>query len=319
MTGQRYLVTGGAGFIGSHIVEALLRRGEEVIVLDDFTTGHRKNLDAVLALLPAGGSGLEVIEGSITEVTTVGRAMRGVTHVLHQAALPSVQRSVEDPISSHAVNASGTLNLLLAARDAGVKRFVYASSSSVYGDNPVLPKLESMTPAPLSPYAVSKLSGEYYCRIFHSLYGLETVSLRYFNVFGPRQDPNSQYAAVIPNFIAAALSGRPPTVHGDGLQSRDFTYIANAVAANLNACEAAPSAAGQAYNVACGVKATLLDVLNSLQKIVGVAIRPNHGPPRNGDVKHSLADIDQARRHLGYEPRINLEVGLRETVAWFRA
>jgi len=228
-----------------------------------------------------------------------------------------VQRSVEDPISSHEVNATGTLNLLVAARDAGVKRLVYASSSSAYGDSPVLPKVETMTPSPLSPYAVSKLMGEYYCRIFHGLYGMETVSLRYFNVFGPRQDPNSQYAAVIPNFIAAAISGVPPTIHGDGLQSRDFTYIANAVEANLQACVAPSTAAGRAFNIACGEKATLLDVLRILEDVVGRSIQPVHGSPRKGDVKHSLADITQARECLGYAPRIDLTEGLRRTAAWF--
>jgi UDP-N-acetylglucosamine/UDP-N-acetyl-alpha-D-glucosaminouronate 4-epimerase len=317
--GARYLVTGGAGFIGSHIVEALARRGERVVVLDDFSTGRRQNLDAVVRGLPAGAPEPEVIQGDIRDAETVRRAMRGVSHVLHQAALPSVQRSVEDPMSSHQVNAGGTLNLLVAARDAGVRRFVYASSSSAYGDNPQLPKVESMTPAPLSPYAVSKLAGEYYCRIFHSLYGLETVSLRYFNVFGPRQDPTSQYAAVVPNFVTAAISGRPPTIHGDGLQSRDFTYIDNAVDANLKACEASSRAAGRAYNVACGSAATLLDLLKILERVTGSAIRPVHDATRPGDVRHSLASIDEARRDLGYEPNIGLEEGLRRTVAWTRA
>ncbi len=316
-SGRRYLVTGGAGFIGSHIVEALLRRGERVVVMDDFSTGRRENLDAARRARPAGTPESEVIEGDVRDMATVRRAVRNVTHVLHQAALPSVQRSVEDPVSAHEVNAGGTLHLLVAARDAGVKRFVYASSSSIYGDSPVLPKIETMTPAPLSPYAVSKLSGEYYCRVFHTLYGVETVSLRYFNVFGPRQDPNSQYAAVIPNFIAAAVLGKPPTVHGDGLQSRDFTYIDNAVAANLDACDAPSSAAGRAFNIACGTKATLKDVLHLLEGVVGASIRPVQGPPRKGDVKHSLADISQAREHLGYEPRIGLEEGLRKTVSWF--
>ncbi|HEU4402970.1 MAG TPA: NAD-dependent epimerase/dehydratase family protein, partial [Candidatus Polarisedimenticolia bacterium] len=220
MAERRYLVTGGAGFIGSHLVESLLGRREKVVVLDDFSTGRRKNLEEVAAGRPRGTPGPDLIEGDIRDTTTVRRAMSGVTHVLHQAALPSVQRSVEDPEASHAVNATGTLNLLVAARDAGVARFVYASSSSVYGDTPQLPKVETMTPQPLSPYAVSKLAGEYYCRIFHALYGLATVSLRYFNVFGPRQDPTSQYAAVVPNFVTAAASGKSPTIHGDGLQSR---------------------------------------------------------------------------------------------------
>jgi len=244
--------------------------------------------------------------------------MRGVTHVLHQAALPSVQRSIEDPLSSHEVNASGTLTLLIASRDAGVKRFVYASSSSVYGDSPALPKVETMMPAPLSPYAVSKLAGEYYCRIFHGLYGLETISLRYFNVFGARQDPNSQYAAVVPNFVRAAISGRSPTVYGDGLQSRDFTYIDNAVDANLMACDAPSGAAGKAYNIACGQSATLLDLLRVLERLSGSTLRPSHEAPRPGDVRHSLAAIDAARRDLGYEPRVGLEEGLRRTVDWFR-
>src|SRR6267143_763047 len=256
---RRYLVTGGAGFIGSHIVEALLRRREGVVVLDDLSTGRRKNLEAALKARPESAPEAEMIEGDIRDPATVRRALRGVHYVLHQAALPSVQRSVEDPVAAHEVNVSGTLNLLVAAREAGVRRFVYASSSSVYGDSEVLPKLESMTPAPLSPYAVSKLAGEHYCRVFHGLFGLETVALRYFNVFGPRQDPTSQYAAVVPNFVTAALAGRSPTVYGDGLQSRDFTYIDNAVDANLKACEAPPGAAGGAYNIACGSAATLLD------------------------------------------------------------
>ncbi|HKB07179.1 MAG TPA: SDR family oxidoreductase [Candidatus Polarisedimenticolia bacterium] len=314
---RRYLVTGGAGFIGSNIVEALAGRGESVVVLDDFSTGRRKNLESALAVRPKGAPPPKIIEGDIRDARTVRRAMRGVTHVLHQAALPSVQRSVEDPLASHEVNASGTLILLIAARDAGVRRFVYASSSSVYGDTPEMPKRETMTPRPLSPYAVSKLTGEYYCGIFHGLYRLETVSLRYFNIFGPRQDPTSQYAAVVPNFIKAATSSTSPVVFGDGLQSRDFTYVDNAVQANLNACEAPSAAAGRAFNVACGASATLLDLLAVLGRVVGSEIRPVHDKPRPGDVRHSLAAIDEARRHLQYEPRIGLEEGLRRTVAWF--
>ena len=316
---RRYLVTGGAGFIGSNIVEALLRRGEEVVVLDDFSTGRRANLEEVMRTRPAGGSGPRVIEGDIRDLATAREAMRGVTHVLHQAALPSVQRSVEDPLASHAVNVTGTLNLLVAARDEGARRFVYASSSSIYGDTPTLPKVEGMTPAPLSPYAVTKLAGEYYCQVFHGLYGLETIALRYFNVFGPRQDPASQYAAVVPNFVKAATSGRPPTIFGDGRQSRDFTYIDNAVEANLKACEAAPAAAGRAYNVACGASATLLELLRVLEGITVTPIRPVHAEPRPGDVRHSLASIEEARRHLGYKGSVGLEEGLRRTVAWFGA
>jgi UDP-glucose 4-epimerase len=317
MGDRRYLVTGGAGFIGSHLVEALLRRGERVAVIDNFSTGRRANYESVAKGRPAGVPAPELFDGDIRDGALVRRALRNVTHVLHQAALPSVQRSVEEPLPSHEVNATATLALLLAARDAGVRRVVYASSSSAYGDTPTLPKVESMTPAPLSPYAVSKLAGEYYCRIVTGLYGLETVSLRYFNIFGPRQDPNSQYAAVIPNFVTAALAGRPPTIYGDGLQSRDFTYVENAVAANLLACDA-PAAAGGAYNVACGTRATLLDVIRLLAGIVGRPIAPTHEAPRAGDVKHSLASIEAARRDLGFEPGIGLEEGLRRTVAWFR-
>ncbi len=317
MGARRYLVTGGAGFIGSHIVEALIRRGDRVAVIDDYSTGRRSNLEEVAARRSAGVPPPELFEGDIRDGVLVRRALRDVTHVLHQAALPSVQRSVEDPMPSHEVNATATLGLLLAARDARVRRFVYASSSSAYGDTPTLPKVESMPPAPLSPYAVSKLAGESYCRIATALYGLETVSLRYFNIFGPRQDPNSQYAAVIPNFVTAALDGRPPTIYGDGLQSRDFTYVENAVAANLLACDA-PAAAGGAYNIACGASATLLDVIRLLSEIAGRPITPTHAPPRAGDVKHSLASIDAARRDLGFKPGIGLEEGLRLTVAWFR-
>jgi len=287
-------------------------------VLDDFSTGRRENLEAVLRAKPKGSAPPTVIEGDIRDEAAVRHAVRGVTHVLHQAALPSVPRSVEDPIASHEVNASGTLLLLVAARDAGAKRFVYASSSSVYGDTPTQPKIESMPPAPLSPYAVSKLAGEYYCRIFHALYGLETVSLRYFNIFGPRQDPNSQYAAVVPNFVRAAMTGVPPTIFGDGLQSRDFTYVDNAVQANLAACDAPASAAGHAYNVACGTSTTLLELLRILEGITGSQTRPTHQAARQGDVRDSLASIGQAGAGLGYFPRVGLEEGLRRTVAWFR-
>jgi UDP-N-acetylglucosamine/UDP-N-acetyl-alpha-D-glucosaminouronate 4-epimerase len=316
---RRYLVTGGAGFIGSHLVEALLRRGESVVALDDFSTGRRDNLAAAILARPQNSAEPEVIEGDIRDLATVRRALRGVQYVLHQAALPSVQRSVEDPLATHEVNVTGTLNLLVAAREVGVRRFVYASSSSVYGDNPTMPKVETMTPAPLSPYAVSKLAGEHYCRVFHGLYGLETVALRYFNIFGPRQDPNSQYAAVVPNFVTAALAGRAPTIYGDGLQSRDFTFIDNVVDANLKSCEAPVGAAGRAYNVACGSAATLLDLLGILERITGSRLRPIHEPPRQGDVKHSLAAINEARDRLGYEPKVDLEEGLRRTVRAFRA
>lgn len=315
---QRYLITGGAGFIGSNLVEALLHRGDEVVVLDDLSTGRRTNLEEVIRGRQPGAPEPEVIQGDVRDAGVVRRAMRGVARVLHQAALPSVQRSVEDPLSSHEVNVTGTVNLLLAAREAGVQRFVYASSSAVYGDTPQLPKAETMTPAPLSPYAVSKLAGEHYCAVFHALYGLETIALRYFNVFGPRQDPNSQYAAVVPNFIKAAISGGRPTIYGDGLQSRDFTYVENAVEANLRACEAPSGAAGRAYNIACGASATLLELLRLLEGVTGRTLSPVLEAPRQGDVRHSFAAIEEARARLGYAPCVGLEEGLRRTVAWFR-
>ncbi|MFQ5877231.1 MAG: SDR family oxidoreductase [Acidobacteriota bacterium] len=318
MGGRLYLVTGGAGFIGSHIVEALLKRGERVVVLDNLSTGRRENLESALRGATGTPAPPLVLEGDILDPAMLRRALRGVTHVIHQAALPSVQRSIEDPAASHEVNATGTLRLLGAARASGVRRFVYASSSSVYGDTPRLPKLESMQPAPLSPYAVSKLAGEHYCRIYHDLYGLETVSLRYFNVFGPRQDPNSQYAAVIPNFVKAAVSGDRPTIFGDGRQSRDFTFVDDAVEANLRACDAPAAAAGGVFNIARGVEICLLELISCLESILDVRIRPRHTPPRPGDVRRSLASIDGARRLLGYRPRVGVEEGLRRTVAWFR-
>jgi len=314
---RRYLVTGGAGFIGSHIVEALVRRGEAVAILDDFSTGKKSNLEAALKARTPKGPEPQLFEGDLRDAALVKRAVAGATHVLHQAALPSVPRSVAEPFQSHEVNGTGTLQLLLAAREAGVKRFVYASSSSAYGDAPTLPKVESQPTAPLSPYAVSKLTGEQYCRIFTPLYGLETVSLRYFNIFGPRQDPESQYAAVIPKFVTAVDAGRSPVVFGDGKQSRDFTYIDNAVQANLLACDAPASAAGLAYNVACGASATLLDVLALIGTILGKPVKPVHEAPRAGDVKHSLASIDLAKQHLSFQPTVGLEEGLRRTVAAF--
>jgi nucleoside-diphosphate-sugar epimerase len=315
MGSRKYLVTGGAGFIGSHLVGALLRRGEAVVVLDNFATGRRENLAEAAKAKRSGSPEPIVIEGDVRDAAVVQRSMNGVTHVLHQAALSSVPRSVVDPHASHEVNATGTLNLLLAARDAGVARFVYASSSSAYGDSPTQPKVETMATAPLSPYAISKLAGEQYCRVFTTLYGLETVALRYFNVFGPRQDPNSEYAAVVPRFMTAVLGGRAPTIYGDGRQSRDFTYIDNAVDANLKACEAPTAAVGRAYNIACGKRATLLEMLGLIEKITGRTARPTHEPARPGDVRDSLADIGAARKLLGYEPGVTLEEGLRRTAA----
>lgn len=302
-----YLVTGGAGFIGSHLVETLLQRGESVRVLDDFSTGKADNL------APFSGR-FEMLQGRIDDASVAERAVRGIDFVLHQAALGSVPRSVEDPAGSHAANLTGTLVLLDASRKAKVRRFVYASSSSVYGDTPELPKTESMVPAPLSPYAVTKLGGEYYCRVFHGIYGLQTVALRYFNVFGPRQRPDSQYAAVIPRFIAALKVGEAPVLYGDGRQSRDFTYVENVVQANLAACEAPARAAGEAFNIACGERFSLLDLLRELQALSGKSQPPRFEPSRKGDVRDSLADIRKAEEYLAYRPRISFREGLARTL-----
>ncbi len=311
-----YLITGGAGFIGSNIAEELLQRGHNVRILDNFSTGQRRNIELLKTNLPSAAQ-LTVIEGDLRSYHIVQEAVEGADYILHQGALPSVPRSVRDPLTSNEVNVVGTLNLLQAARQAGVKRLVYASSSSIYGDNPTLPKVETMEPMPLSPYAVSKLAAEQYCRVFHQLYGFETVALRYFNVFGPRQDPNSFYSAVIPKFISAALQNKPLTVHGDGLQSRDFTYIANVVNANLLACESS-DAAGQVMNVSCGERYTLLDLIRALETLLGKPIKVQHTNPRPGDVKHSQADISRARKLLGYEPLVGFKEGLAKTVAWYR-
>jgi nucleoside-diphosphate-sugar epimerase len=311
-----YLVTGGAGFIGSHIVEALLRRGHTVRVLDNFSTGSPANVNQ-LHQLPDLASRLEVVAGDIRSYHIVQEAVQGVEYVIHQAALPSVPRSVKDPLTSNEVNVTGTLNLLHAAQKAGVRRFVFASSSSVYGDNPKLPKVETMEPLPRSPYATAKLTGENYCRNFWHLYGLETVCLRYFNVFGPRQDPTSHYSAVIPKFIVAALHGQPLVVHGDGKQSRDFTYIDNVVNANLLACEGA-DAPGQVVNISCGERATLLDLVEEIQVLLGRPLTVHYEESRPGDVRHSQADIEKASRILGYKPHLYFREGLAETVAWYR-
>jgi len=278
-----YLVTGGAGFIGSHIVQRLVERGEAVSVLDNLSTGKAENLAECR-------DRIEFTEGDLRDLDTVKRACRNVDYVLHQGALPSVPRSVENPIASNEVNVTGTLNVLLAARDEGVRRVVYAGSSSSYGDAPTLPKLESMPANPWSPYAISKYTGELYCRMFPKLYGTETVVLRYFNVFGPRQDPTSQYAAVIPKFITALQRGGALTIFGDGEQSRDFTYVANVVEANLLACDA-PKAVGEVINIACGTRLSINQLVTMLHKIVGVDRAPEYAPARPGEVKHSLADI----------------------------
>jgi len=301
----RILVTGGAGFIGSHLAERLLREGHEVRILDSFATGRRSNLDAL--------DGVELVEGDIQSYERAHTAVLGCDYVLHQAALPSVPRSIQDPLTSAAVNTTGTLNVLLAARDAGVRRVVFASSSSVYGASTALPKLEEMPALPISPYAVSKLAAESYCRVFSQVYSLECVALRYFNVFGPRQDPQSQYAAVVPRFITAALQGQRPVVFGDGEQSRDFTYIDNVVDANLLALTA-PDAVGEVFNVACGERYTLNALLTLVGEVAGVEIDPEYREPRPGDVLHSQAGIDKARRLLGFAPAVGFADGVRRTV-----
>lgn len=311
-----YLVTGGAGFIGSHIVEQLLRRGERVRVFDNFSTGRRENLNFD-DLTPEALHNLEIIEGDIRDANAVKEATEHVEFVLHQAALPSVPRSILDPITTNDVNVTGTLNVLVAARDANVQRVVYASSSSVYGNSPTLPKHEGMPTQPLSPYAVSKLAGEQYCAAFHRVYGLPTVCIRYFNVFGPRQDPTSQYSAVIPKFITAMLQGASPTIYGDGLQSRDFTHVANVVRANLLACER-DQALGCVMNVACGERYTLLDLHEALQHSIATDVPPMFTAERAGDVRHSMAAIEVAREKLGYEPVVKWEEGIQRTVEWYR-
>lgn len=304
-----YLVTGGAGFIGSHIAENLVKQGERVRILDNFSTGKRENLTGFV-------DSVEVMEGDFRNPEDCKKAVQGVDYVLHQGALPSVPKSVEDPLNTNECNITGTLNILVASRDAGVKRLIYAASSSVYGDNPTLPKVETMPAQPLSPYAVQKHVGELYCRIFYELYGLETVVLRYFNVFGPRQDPTSQYAAVIPRFIMALAQGRPPTIYGDGEQSRDFTYVDNVVRANLLAATA-EDVAGEVMNFACGESTSLNELLRSLKGILKTNIRPVHEAPRPGDVKHSLADIEKSRKLLNYTAHVSFEEGLRRTVDFF--
>ena len=306
------LVTGGAGFIGSNLTEALLTQGHVVRVVDDFSTGKRENLDFGNRF-----SSLEVIEGDIRNFDVARRVTRDIDYVFHQAALPSVQRSVEDPVGSNAVNVGGTLNMLVAAREGGAKRFIYASSSSIYGDTPTLPKSEEMPANPLSPYALQKYTGEQYCKLFSQLFGLETVSLRYFNVFGPKQDPASIYSAVIPRFIEAFLDKRPPTVYGDGEQSRDFTYIENVVQANLLAMSA-KGLHGEVVNIGYGQRTSLNRLLEILRDILGSTLLPIYEEARPGDVKHSLADIGRGKKILRYHPRDDLERGLRKTVEYFQ-
>jgi nucleoside-diphosphate-sugar epimerase len=314
----RYTVTGGAGFIGSHLTEELLRRGQTVRVVDNFSTGKRANIEAAARAAGASVDAVEVIEGDLADLAVAERAAAGADYVLHQAAIPSVPRSVKDPIASNRANIDGTLNMLVAARDAGVKRLVFAGSSSEYGDTPTLPKHEEMPTNPLSPYALQKVVGEEYLRLFTRLYGLETVSIRYFNVFGPRQDPGSPYSGVISLFIKWLIAGERPTIHGDGEQTRDFTYVANVVDGVLRAC-VAPGASGEAINVATEGRVSLNELLRALQGILGTNLEPIYGPPRVGDVRDSQASIAKARRILDYAPSVPFEEGLRRTVEWFKA
>jgi nucleoside-diphosphate-sugar epimerase len=305
------LVTGGAGFIGSHIVRALLARQQRVRVLDDLSTGKDKNLQEV-------AEQVDFVVGDIRDVPTVERCLRGVEVVFHLAARASVPRSIKEPRPAHEVNVTGTLNLLIAARDAGARRFVYSASSSAYGETPILPKSIDMRPQPLSPYAASKLAAESYCAVWAHVYGLETISLRYFNVFGPRQDPSGPYAAVIPAFVGRLLRGQPPIIYGDGEQSRDFCFIENVVNANMLAAEV-PAVHGEVVNVACGERTTLNRIVADLNGLLGTSIKPVHEPPRAGDVRHSLADISATRRVLGYEPQIMFPEGLRRSIEWYKA
>lgn len=307
-----HLVTGGAGFIGSSIAEALLAKGERVRILDDFSSGRRQNLESLKG-------NVEVVEGTITDAETVTRVMKGVEIVFHQAALPSVARSVDDPVPSMHVNVTGTTIVLDAARRERARRVVFAASSSAYGDTPTLPKIETMPVSPLSPYAISKLTGEQQMAVFAELYGLETVSLRYFNVFGPRQDPNSQYAAVIPNFIKAAMRRERPQIYGDGEQTRDFCFIENTVAANMLAAGSSKKLAGQIVNIACGERISLNTLLAEIGKIAGHELTADYHPTRVGDVRDSLASIDAARDLLGYEPKVRVAEGLARTYAAFKA
>lgn len=308
-----FLVTGGAGFIGSNLVETLAAHGHAVRVLDNFSTGKRENLAPII-------DQINLVEGDLVNLSDVRGAVEGIEVVLHQAAIPSVPRSVEDPIASDEANVRGTLHVLVASRDAGVRRVVYASSSSVYGDQePEAPKVETMTPKPISPYGVSKLAAEYYCQVFHQVYGLDTVTLRYFNVFGPRQDPNSAYAAVVPKFITAMLSKNPPTVYGDGEQTRDFTYVGNVVAGNLLAANASPDqVAGEVFNLAVGGQISLNLLLETLKNIIGNEVAPTYAAPRPGDIRHSRADVNKVQEKIGFMPEISFEEGLRRAVAWYR-
>ena len=309
---MRYLVTGGAGFIGSHLVEHLVAAGHEVVVLDDFSTGRRENLGAVAGRV-------HLIEGSVTDADVCRRAIADVNCVFHHAAVTSVQGSVDEPLTAHDVNATGTLNILLGARDARVQRVVYAGSTSAYGNPATLPNSEDHVTRPLSPYAASKLAGEEYCSAFHATFGLETVVLRYFNIFGPRQEPSSQYAAVVPRFIVAALEAEPPTIYGDGNQTRDFVYVANVIHANMLVARApAARVAGQVFNVGCAQGVSINDLWDRIQTLTGAPVLPKRVEGRSGEVRNSLASIDKARELVGYEPVVDFDEGLRQTVAYYR-
>ena len=308
---MKYLVTGGAGFIGSNIVSELLRQQHEVRVLDNFATGKREN---ILPLMK--NPNLTMIEGDLRSFHIVRAAVKGMDYILHQGALPSVPRSINDPITSNDVNILGTLNLLEAAREFGVKRVICASSSSIYGNSEILPKVETMPVNPMSPYALTKYAQERYCQVFYNLYGLETAALRYFNVFGPNQDPTSQYSAVIPKFIRLIQQDKEPVIYGNGSQSRDFTFVENNVWANIQACTA-EKAAGEVINIACGERYTLLDLVRMINEILGKNIKPHFEPERPGDVKHSLADIEKAKSVLGYEVKVDFQEGLRRTIEYF--
>ena len=305
-----YLVTGGAGFIGSHVVDTLVARGDSVRVVDDFSTGKRGNL--------AHHDEIEVVEADLANPGVAESVVSGVDYVVHIAAIPSVPRSVKEPLITHRANVDGTLRVLTAARDASVTRVVFASSSSVYGDSPTLPKHEEMPTRPLSPYALQKLMGEHYMRLFHALYGLETVALRFFNVFGPRQDPGSQYSGVISLFTAALCEGRQPTIFGDGEQTRDFTYVSDVADGVVAACHA-PDAGGQMCNLACGGRTSLNRLFEVLRELIGASVEPAYGPPREGDVRDSQADATRAKQLLGFEGKVTVEEGLRRTVEWYRS
>lgn len=304
-----FLVTGGAGFVGGHLVEGLLARGEEVRVIDNFSTGQRKNLQTVV-------DKIELIEGDIRDLDDCRRAVDGVQVVLHEAAIPSVPKSMVDPLTTHTAGVDGTFNMLLASRDAKVKRFVYAASSSAYGDSEVSPKHEGLPARPKSPYALTKLVGEHYCRTFCECFGLQTISLRYFNVFGPRQDPKSQYAAAIPAFVTAIMQDQPPTIFGDGEQSRDFTFVENVVEANLLAA-AAPETHGEVINVACGQAVTVNAIISRINELLGKSVKPVYTEPRPGDVRHSLADVSLAAELIGYKPIVQFDEGLRRAIQWY--